>query len=66
MVDKKKGDKFDEDSVGVKAEEFTEIMPIRDYVLHSPPRVTRLQIKKGESIRVPTVFLNSLKTEKVI
>jgi hypothetical protein len=43
-----------------------EIMPLKDFILHSPPTVTMQELKKGETAQVPTAYLDSLRAEKVI
>jgi hypothetical protein len=67
MAEKQKGDKFvDKGSGDTMTGTMTEIVPLRDFVLHSPPTVTRQVLKMGETAQVPTVFIGSLKAEKVI
>jgi hypothetical protein len=63
MAEKQKGDKFIDRGSG---DTMTEIVPLKDFVLHSPPTVTRQELKKGEKAQVPTVFVDSLRAEKVI
>jgi len=49
----------------VKAKaEMKEISPLKDFVIHT--HEVHIEIKKGEKLEVPKMFLQNLKTEKVI
>lgn len=63
MADKRQGDKMVDTT---KGDTMTDVVPLKDYVLHSPPRVTEQKLEKGVSVSVRTDLLDALKTEKVI
>lgn len=44
--------------------EMKKVTPKKDFVLHFND--VHIELKKGESVEVPTMFLQNLKTEKVI
>lgn len=71
IMDEKKGDKMKDETKGDKMQDVSpdtekEIIPLRDYVLHSPPLAVRVELQKGRRAAVPVCFLTALKTEKVI
>lgn len=49
-----------------KAVTDIKIVPLRDFMLHSPPLVVMKQLKKGVEATVPSIYESALKTEKVI
>jgi hypothetical protein len=44
--------------------EMKKIKPLKDFVIHM--NEYHYELKKGESIEVPSIFVENLKTEKVI
>ena len=55
------------EEVKVKPEsDEVEITPLRDFVLHAPPIVENLSLIKGEKVKVKKLFMDGLKSEKVI
>lgn len=54
----------DEKKVKEKLPASTEIMPLKDFrIVHNEHDI---EIKKGEKMRVPEMFIKNLLTEKVI
>ena len=55
------------EDIKVKQEsDEVEITPLRDFVLHAPPIVENLSLIKGEKVKVKKLFMDGLKSEKVI
>lgn len=55
------------EDIKVKQEnDEVEITPLRDFVLHAPPIVENLSLIKGKKVKVKKLFIDGLKSEKVI